>query len=309
METDKYSNLGNSAGQDNIGQILTAILSFRELRMKLGEKYRGGILLVDEIDATLYAGSQINLIKKLYKFSIEYDLQIIFTTHSLEILDLLKEKKDWKSTINFFHSEDGQVKNIRNPQIDEIRNKIMVQTDQKKKIDKTHVLCEDEVTEAWCKNLLNGTNIKKTLNIKKVPIGAGTLKELANKKHEPFKEMYFVLDGDYDGKNGYENLSRTIMLPGKTYPEKCLYEFLYALSDIDDFWENVDQFTRQVCFNNFMNISNKGEYKRWFNSHKKYFGSGMSRLFNRWKRIISKLFLISSKSLVCNLKQNKIIIY
>ena len=163
MKTSKYSNLGNSAGQDNLGQILTAIMSFKELKDKLGENYKGGILLVDEVDATLYAGSQINLMKRLYKFSNDYNLQIIFTTHSLEILELLKEKGDWDTEINFFEVLDNKVKTTLNPSLLEIRDNILVQTKRHKKIEKLQVLCEDEVTEIWCKNLLNGTDMKKSL--------------------------------------------------------------------------------------------------------------------------------------------------
>ncbi len=176
METKRYSNLGNSAGQDNLGQILTAIISFKNLKEKLGGNYSGGILLIDEVDATLYAGSQINLIKRLYKFSHDYNLQIIFTTHSLEILKLLKEKREWEIEINFFEVLDGKVRNNLNPSIVDIRNKILVQTKEHKTIEKINVLCEDIMTERCCKNLLNGTKMKKNRAIKKVPIGATNLK-------------------------------------------------------------------------------------------------------------------------------------
>lgn len=36
MKTKHYNHLGNSAGQDNIGQILAAIISFTKLKEKLG---------------------------------------------------------------------------------------------------------------------------------------------------------------------------------------------------------------------------------------------------------------------------------
>jgi predicted ATP-binding protein involved in virulence len=289
METKKYSNLGNSAGQDNLGQILTAVLSFRGLKEKLKERYQGGILLIDEIDATLYAGSQINLIKRLYRFSQNYNLQIIFTTHSLEILGLLKEKDDWATKINFFETRDNKVKNILDLPVSNIRNKIFVQTKQEEKIEKTHVLCEDENTEAWCKNLINGTDLKKNLLIKKVPISAGTLKELAQKKHIAFKKMLFVLDGDYRKDKAYNKIGRVVFLPEEYYPEKVMYNYLNSLSEEDDFWENNDSFTKQFCFNGFMDINSKSRYKDWFKSKKRYFGSAYTKLFNRWKKDNSEI--------------------
>ncbi len=48
----------NSAGESNIGKIILAILSFKRLKEKYKKDYKGGILLIDELDATLYGYSQ-----------------------------------------------------------------------------------------------------------------------------------------------------------------------------------------------------------------------------------------------------------
>ena len=69
MKTDDYSHLGNSAGQDNLGQIISSLLSFNKLKNELKEDYKGGLLLIDEIDATLYAGSQVKLVEKLFNLA------------------------------------------------------------------------------------------------------------------------------------------------------------------------------------------------------------------------------------------------
>jgi AAA15 family ATPase/GTPase len=68
-KTSSYDSLGNSAGQDNLGQIITAILSFERLKKKLGDTYLGGLLLIDEIDATLFAGAQEKLIEKMFRLA------------------------------------------------------------------------------------------------------------------------------------------------------------------------------------------------------------------------------------------------
>jgi len=283
MQTAKYSHLGNSAGQDNLGQILTSILSFRELKSKK-EDYSGGIFLIDEIDTTLYAGSQIKLIESLYKFSHDYDLQIIFTTHSLEILDYLKKKKKWNSKINFFESLDGKIHNRIDPSLIDIRSKILVQTKQKEAIPPVEVLCEDKITEFWCKNLLKGSEIKKYLHIQEGPFGAGTLQSLATRKHSAFKKMLFVLDADCNGKTPFEKCPRTLILPGKYSPEKELYLFLKNLDESDDFWDNDFNFTYQVCFDGFQHSLSPNEYKNWTKQHKEFFGRGYSKLFVRWKK-------------------------
>ena len=84
--TNHYDWKTNSAGQDNLSKILLAILSFRRLKENYKDDYKGGILAIDEIDATFYSGSQIKLIEALIKFASDYKIQIIFTTHSLTII-------------------------------------------------------------------------------------------------------------------------------------------------------------------------------------------------------------------------------
>src|SRR5690606_2647200 len=91
INTDFYDWQQNSAGQDNIGKILLAILSFKRLKEKYPNEYKGGILAIDEIDATLYPGSQIRLLDALRTFSSKFKIQIICTTHSLSILDRASE--------------------------------------------------------------------------------------------------------------------------------------------------------------------------------------------------------------------------
>ena len=72
----------NSAGESNIGKIILAVLSFKRLKEGYGNQYKGGILLIDELDATLYGYSQKKLVDFLYKISQKFSIQIIFTTHS-----------------------------------------------------------------------------------------------------------------------------------------------------------------------------------------------------------------------------------
>lgn len=78
VNTDCYDWKMNSAGQDNIGKILLAILSFKRLQEKYKDIYKGGILAIDELDSTLYPASQLKLLEALRKFSSSYNIQIVF---------------------------------------------------------------------------------------------------------------------------------------------------------------------------------------------------------------------------------------
>ena len=54
--------------------------------MCIRDRYKGGILLIDELDATLYGFSQAKLVDYLWQAAKDYKIQIIFTTHSPIIL-------------------------------------------------------------------------------------------------------------------------------------------------------------------------------------------------------------------------------
>lgn len=88
ITTATYDYLTNSAGQDNLGQILMALLSYKRLKQNYTQNnqvWDGGILLIDEIDATLHPSAKEKLIKLLYSEAKELEIQVVFTTHSLTI--------------------------------------------------------------------------------------------------------------------------------------------------------------------------------------------------------------------------------
>ena len=76
-----YDGLTISAGQDNIGQIIGSIISFRRLKTKLGDNYKGGLFLIDEIDATLHQLVKEQMLKWLYDEAESLNLQIVFPSH------------------------------------------------------------------------------------------------------------------------------------------------------------------------------------------------------------------------------------
>lgn len=116
VKTSKYSSTSNSAGQDNIGQIILSVLSFKELKQKLGPNYTGGILLIDEIDATLHPAVQYKLFDYLLKKSVELDIQIVFTTHSILLLEhITKFYKNSGVLTNYLLKRDKSIITRTNP--------------------------------------------------------------------------------------------------------------------------------------------------------------------------------------------------
>ena len=282
IKTSDYGHLGNSAGQDNLGQIISSILSFGLLKKELKKDYKGGLLLIDEIDASLYAGSQVKLVEKIYALAKSLNVQVIFTTHSMEILEFLSKKTGNETKINFLKWNNKSVINEVNPNIELIKNIIKVQTGVAKKIEKIQFVCEDIVAESWSRNLLNGSELKQRIEVTKGPFPDGTLIEMANSKHPIFKNTNFILDGDARINHTNKKIPRTAILPGLFKPEKIFFDFIHSLDDNDEFWDKDNNFTHQTCFGNFADKNQK----RWFNdeSNQRYFGKGNSKLFNRWKK-------------------------
>ncbi|HYX05625.1 MAG TPA: AAA family ATPase, partial [Bacteroidales bacterium] len=148
VNTDLYDWKMNSAGQDNIGKILLAVLSFKRLKEKYREDYIGGILAIDELDATLYPASQIKLIKALRKFSSKYYIQVIYTTHSLSILKRVcelqeDEKIEGQISVIYLEKSDSNIKVIENIPFEDVRSKLNVVISPVKKIKKIPVFTED----------------------------------------------------------------------------------------------------------------------------------------------------------------------
>jgi len=285
IKTDNYDCWGNSAGQDNVGQILTAILSFKKLRNEIGEKYKGGILLIDELDATLYPAAQIKLVEKLFRFAQDLSIQIIFTTHSTDVVaKILDPRYRYDSKVIYLTNDTGKVKNVQDEiSIDSIINNLKVQLPVRAATDKILVFCEDKEARLWIANLL-GTKIMKNIKFVVDSFGANNLVQIANKKIPVFRESIFVLDGDKNSALKNNRCPRVILLPGGERPENIFYHFLKKLPMDDKFWGNSGGYTKQFCFKDQSSSSdNRDVMKRWFSCQIPYWGRGGSKLFSRWK--------------------------
>ena len=92
LNTEVYDWQQNSAGQDNLGKIIAAILSFKRLKEKYGKAYKGGLLVIDEVDATMHPVAQEKLFGFLLNQASKLNLQVIATTHSLSLLKHVCER-------------------------------------------------------------------------------------------------------------------------------------------------------------------------------------------------------------------------
>lgn len=274
VTTDYYDWNSNSAGQDNLGKILLAIVSFKRLKNKYPEDYKGGILAIDEIDATLYPASQVKLLEFLSSTCRKLDIQIIATTHSLLLLERIAELKNDKGRRDQFNTVylkklDGEVCAEENPKIETITYNLNVTIGKKASAPKIPVYTEDKECIHFTKALI-GRRFKN-LHFPEITLGCGNLIQLGQKKVTSFSSpnSIVILDGDAREKVLKSRLKNYICLPGDVNPEGMLANFLDKLSDKSPFWEEkVVGYSKQVCFKDYTlrDIrSSRVKAKEWYN--------------------------------------------
>lgn len=261
VSTKYYDWQSNSAGQDNLGKILLAIISFKRLKQKFPESYQGGILAIDEIDATLYPGSQVQLLDLLSSVSCKEKIQIIATTHSLQMLEKISELKNSPGRYKQFNTvyltkQDDRIVLEESPSFESILHNLNVSIDRDtpQKTKQLSIYTEDKECSQFTKALLKG--LKLNLKYEVVNMGCNNYLELGRKKVPSFSypNSIVILDGDTRGKlpKGRGKLKNFLCLPGELNPESLLAEFLDNLPDAHPFWnEKKATYTHQVCFRKY----------------------------------------------------------
>jgi AAA15 family ATPase/GTPase len=287
---DKYDAFGNSAGQDNLAQIILALLSFRRLKGELKERYPGGLLLIDEIDTTLYPAAQVQLMKLLLKCAGDYDIQIVFTTHSTEIIGYMLNPKDntfyFSSEIIYLHKPKGTIEVIQDKkQIDGILADLKHSVQPKLKKEKINTYLEDEEARVFLKGIIR-SEISKNLKISKFNSGANFYESLLKEKFSEFKKSIIVLDGDKSKDKEIKKHKNVLCLPGLVSPEHVFCSYLDELSNEDEFWSSqLGGYNKQTfLMNKPNNTSDRVRMKEWFNKEIQNWGKGGKKLINRWTK-------------------------
>ncbi|WP_337247459.1 MULTISPECIES: AAA family ATPase [unclassified Vibrio] len=258
VSTAHYDWESNSAGQDNVGKILLAIISFMRLKVEYPNDYRGGILAIDEIDATLYPGSQVKLLELISGFCKATNIQIIATTHSLPMIEKLYDLKSKRGrhdqfSCAYLKKKDSKIEVEESPDYSSVLYNLKASMRSTKKSQATvTVFTEDEECTHFVKAILKR---KFTgLNFPDVALGCGNLIQLGEKRVPSFSypNSIVVLDGDVRGNAKLRKLKNYICLPGKLSPEGLLADFLKELSDYSPFWsEKNPDYNKQVCFSTY----------------------------------------------------------
>lgn len=293
ISTDKYDWNSNSIGQDNLSKIILALFSFKRLKEKYPNDYKGGILAIDELDATMFPASQKQLLSVLRKYSSKYNIQIFFTTHSMSLLESVDEmrseclsiaKTQNDIRIIYLKKVDDQVEINDEANFHNITLNLQVIQEPKIKQQKITVYTEDKENARFAKYLLKGKT--SDLDFIDVSLPCTTLLELASKKVPAFTapQALIILDGDVRSQHNtrikLNSVNNVLILPSDKSPEQFLATFLHDLSDKDELWSKIGNgYTWQVCFRDYPYeniLSDRDQAKKWFTSQKSSWGRGCS---------------------------------
>lgn len=304
VNTAYYDWKTNSAGQDNLSQILFAILSFKHLKQNYAS-YKGGLLLIDEIEASLHPKAQQKIIDLLIKEARINNLQIVFTTHSLTIIEHFSNKKQSENEdilYHYFTKANQQLEIKTNSKFEEMKDDLLVSLYQDNPIKKIIVYTEDNEARWFLKKLLRYKIPCKYLNIIPVQISCSSLVDLMN--CEPaFAYHIVIFDGDLSSKDKRrikKNKFNYLVLPTNLdkkgnkvleSPEKCLENFIFSEKDYSKEYlkkEHIKypevkiEFFNEHSSDSYSETKDREKKKHWFKDHRQLFER--SKIMDYWKK-------------------------
>lgn len=253
-----------SAGEDNLSIILTALISLKYYYESISSTNEvESVLLIDEMDATLHPAFQIKLLNLFREMSEAYKMQVVFTTHSMSLLEEMLAKKD---NVLYLIDNVTSVFQMEEPDIYKIKMHLQSLTQEDIYEDKVIPLFTED-DEARCllellfdyyqKTYSEFRNVSGLFHKVLTNISAENLTGIFTDSkllHTTMRSIC-VLDGDH--KSDITNF--IVALPGKAAPEAVLLNYIEKLyNDDDPFWRDrtiVDKgYTKNYYITNIKNI-------------------------------------------------------
>ncbi len=253
---DNYDHESVSAGEDNAGQIILALMSFRKLKEEYPD-YKGGLLLIDEADAGLFPTAQVNLLKMLDRKCRNLNLQVVMTSHSPVLIEYAFEQSQqyWSRYKTVYLSNTyGDVQVMQDwswAQISADINTTTIAAGPRASLPKVNVYFEDKEAADFFSALMTRQPLKKfTTQMSEITLGCTNYLQLIQKRIPEFAERSVVcLDADQTQQMKGKNFNTVVLLPGVLPPDQLIFEHLHNLPAGHDFWKNDLRFTRDVFTN------------------------------------------------------------
>lgn len=182
---------------------------------------RKKIIVIDEIDISLDSSAQVQLVKVLRQFCNEHSMNIVFTTHSLALMQTLNEDE-----LYYMH-EDGTETTISNRSYNFIKSTLFGFQGWDK-----YILTEDETLQNYLEHIIDKSHNDYFFRYKIIYVGGGSnvVDLLRRNEREGFladpKNVICILDGD-QLKERYAQGDNIYCIPFQSV-EKDFYEVYQA---------------------------------------------------------------------------------
>lgn len=304
ISTDKYDWKAISAGQDNVGKIISTILEFKRLKETFKKNYYGGMILIDELETTLYPKAQKELLKFLNKECQKLKLKIIFTTHSIEVIKecIENEAISRNVEVNFLDKTRGRLVNKDIVSFDDIVKNLLVlpKIEIEKNYPKINIYTEDNEGEWLLKKLLT-RELKQYIEIKPLGLGHSEIAKVSLRIDE-MKEGIVVYDRDvkdaYNKANDKAELKKNmnkidnyLYFPGERSLEEDFLKILQEIKEDDNiFWDKCLNDNKQVALHSLQSydLNDRNSRKDWFKNERKRYGRDGKEIYSIWSKRYEK---------------------
>lgn len=261
---ENYDHESVSAGEDNAGQIVLALMSFKKLKDEYSD-YKGGLLLIDEADAGLFPTAQVNLLKMLDRECRNLNLQVVMTSHSPVLIEYAFEqsqrfRRRYKTV--YLSNTFGDVQVMQDwswAQISADINTKTVAVASGASLPNVNVYFEDKEAADFFAALMSRQPVKKFMTpMSEITLGCSNYLQLIQKGIPEFAQRSIVcLDADQALQVKGSKFKTVVILPGALPPDQLIFEHLYNLPADHEFWRNDIQFTRDVFTNAAREVMNE----------------------------------------------------
>lgn len=310
---DFYTNIEGidsntiSAGEDNLFIVLQSLVSFEYYYDSLNKDYIDkeefvSIFLIDELDATLHPNYQNKLLDKLEEYSKKYKIKVIFTTHSLSLIEYSLDKKE-QINIIYLRDKNNKVDKLDNSNIYKMKQHLL-SIGRKKMFEnvRINIFTEDEEARIFLNILFDFfekkygdsfSYIRDKFFLLEMSIGSSNLAKLFNK--ENFQNEHYlgicILDGDQENDIKDKRGNCILCLPGGKSPEKLFFEYIEVIINNYESYSTKCNISQEYSkddlkeiFNSYKNIQLKVEEKSKNNSSKGVEREELKKHFNRYEK-------------------------
>ena len=230
--TDKFENLKQIIIKDRsyFCLVLPNGRYIREDYLSSGEYFlislyrriraRNKLIVIDEIDISLDAAAQVNLVEKLRDFCQKYMVNILFTTHSLAMMQTLKSNE-----LIYVEASEGHL-NAECKSFNYVKSLLFGFAGWDK-----YILTEDDVLEEFLEHVIKRYIPRVFYKYKILHIGGGsnTVTLMTRNERQNFfgnvKDVITVLDGDQRNERYVQRVPNTLFIPWESVEKKLFVEY------------------------------------------------------------------------------------